>query len=42
MNNIEKQEIKIGLEHIRKVYPEKKKRGSVEESESCSKTFRWI
>lgn len=27
MNNIEKQEIKIGLEHIRKVYPEKRKKG---------------
>ena len=27
MNNIEKQEIKIGLEHIRKVYPEKRNKG---------------
>ena len=27
MNNIEEREIKIGLEHIRKVYPEKRKKG---------------
>lgn len=41
MSNIE-QETKIGLEHIRKVYPEKRKKENRPENESCLTTFLWI